>query len=98
MRSIHGQLSRAAVAAALALSAGSVFGADSNADREALRKSLTEAQARLDEAASEVAELSRQLYGGGEDDVIHYMRAGRRGAMLGVNIGTDQPRESGVEI
>lgn len=98
MRRFHGHLSGAMALAMFALSAGSAFGAETTADREALRKSLSEAQARLDQAASEVAELSRQLYGGGEGDVIRFMRAGRRGAMLGVNIGTDQPRETGVQI
>ena len=76
--------------------------AESQADRDGLKKSLSEAQARLDKAASEVAELSRQLYGGPEGDVMGYVGAsrlaGRRGAMLGVNIGTDKPRDSGVEI
>jgi len=76
--------------------------AESQADREELKKSLSEAQARLDKAASEVAELSRQLYGGPEGGVMGYVGAsrlaGRRGAMLGVNIGTEKPRESGVEI
>ena len=63
-----------------------------------LRKSLTEAQSRLDAAASDVAELSRQLYGDDEGDVVRFMQPGRRGAMLGVNIGTEKPRDSGVEI
>jgi predicted metalloprotease with PDZ domain len=98
MSNFHGHLSCAAVLTALTLSAGSVFAAESTADREALKKSLAEAQARLDKAADEVAELSQQLYGGGEGDVIHFMRAGRRGAMLGVNIGTDKPLETGVQI
>ena len=61
---------------------------ETKADREQLRKSLSEAQARLDSAASEVADLSRQLYGGQEADVVRFMRPGRRGAMLGVNIGS----------
>ena len=72
--------------------------AEAKADREQLRKSLSEAQARLDTAASEVADLSRQLYGDHERDVVGFRRAGRRGAMLGVNIGTEKPRDTGVEI
>ena len=72
--------------------------AEANADREQLRKSLSEAQARLDTAASEVADLSRQLYGDHERDVVGFRRTGRRGAMLGVNIGTEKPRDTGVEI
>jgi S1-C subfamily serine protease len=71
---------------------------EAKADREQLRKSLSEAQARLDSAASEVADLSRQLYGGQEGDVVRFMRPGRRGAMLGVNIGSDKPRDTGVEV
>ena len=98
MRGIHGQLSRAAVLAAFALSAGSAFCAETGADREALRKSLTEAQTRLDQAAGEVAELSRQLYGESHGDVMRFTGAGRRGAMLGVNVGTEKPRDTGVEI
>ncbi len=72
--------------------------AEAKADREQLRKSLSEAQARLDTAASEVADLSRQLYGDHEGDIVRFTRAGRRGAMLGVNIGTEKPRDTGVEI
>ena len=84
--------------------AGPCIAAESQADRDALKKSLSEARARLDEAASEVAELSRQLYGGAEGDVMGFVGAsrlagpGRRGAMLGVNIGTEKPRDNGVEI
>ncbi len=87
-----------AAMASLALAGAPCRAADSKDDREQLRKSLTEAQARLDAAASEVAELSRQLYGDHEGDVMHFTRAGRRGAMLGVNIGTEKPRDNGVEI
>jgi membrane-associated protease RseP (regulator of RpoE activity) len=94
-------LARAVIVAgltAVAAMGAPCVAAETKADREQLRKSLSEAQARLDAAASEVADLSRQLYGGPEGDVVRFMRAGRRGAMLGVNIGTDKPRETGVEI
>ena len=84
--------------AALATIGAPCLAAESQADRDQLRKSLSEAQARLDKAASEVADLSRQLYGGPEGDVMQFVGAGRRGAMLGVNIGTEQPRESGVDV
>ena len=88
--------------ATLATAGAPCSAAESQADRDELKKSLSEAQARLDKAASEVAELSRQLYGGPEGGVMGYVGAsrlaGRRGAMLGVNIGTEKPRESGVEI
>ena len=87
--------------ATLATAGAPCSAAESQADRDELKKSLSEAQARLDKAASEVAELSRQLYGGPEGGVMGYVGAsrlaGRRGAMLGVNIGTEKPRESGVE-
>ena len=88
----------AGLAAAVATVSAPCLAADAKADREQLRKSLSEAQARLDTAASEVADLSRQLYGDHEGDVVRFTRAGRRGAMLGVNIGTEKPRDTGVEI
>jgi membrane-associated protease RseP (regulator of RpoE activity) len=92
---------RAVVIAGIAVAAiagAPCLAADAKTDREQLRKSLSEAQARLDVAASEVADLSRQLYGGEEGDVMRFMHPGRRGAMLGVNVGTEKPREAGVEI
>lgn len=67
-------------------------------DRAALEKQLADARERLDDAARDVAELSGQLYGGREGDVLRFAHAEARGAMLGVNIGTSQPREEGVEI
>ena len=84
--------------AAVATVSAPCLAAEAKADREQLRKSLSEAQARLDTAASEVADLSRQLYGDHEGDIVRFTRAGRRGAMLGVNIGTEKPRDTGVEI
>jgi len=53
---------------------------------------------RLDDAARDVADLTRQLNGGEEDDVIRFVRGGPRGAMLGVNIGDEQKRDDGVEL
>src|SRR5688500_3085094 len=88
----------AGLAAAVATVSAPCFAAETKADREQLRKSLSGAQARLDTAAREVADLSRQLYGDHEGDVVRFTRAGRRGAMLGVNIGTEKPRDTGVEI
>jgi S1-C subfamily serine protease len=88
----------AGLAAVAAAGTTTCLAAEAKIDREQVRKSLSEAQARLDAAAAEVAELSRQLYGGDEHDVVRSMLAGRRGAMLGVNVGTDKPRDNGVEI
>jgi predicted metalloprotease with PDZ domain len=84
--------------AAVATVSAPCLAAEVKADREQLRKSLSAAQARLDTAASEVADLSRQLYGDHEGDIVRFPRAVRRGAMLGVNIGTEKPRDTGVEI
>src|SRR5688500_20396071 len=84
--------------AAVATVSAPCLAAEVKADREQLRKSLSEAQARLDTAASEVADLSRQLYGDHEGDVVRFTRAGRRGAMQGVISGTEKARDTGVEI
>jgi S1-C subfamily serine protease len=71
-------------------------------ERAALEKQLKDAQARLDAAAREVADLSSQLYGGdARHDVLKYRQGmpGSRGAMLGINIGgSEQARPDGVEI
>lgn len=80
---------------ALAPSAGS---AADNADRTKLEKELAEARAELDKAAREVAEISRQLYGGESGDVMSFVHGGPRGSMLGVNIGGGMPRDEGVEV
>jgi len=89
----------AAMAGLALLSPASQAAADAKPpDRAALEKQLADARERLDDAARDVAELSGQLYGGQAGDVVHFMHAQPRGAMLGVNIGTAQPREEGVEI
>ena len=72
----------AGLAAVAAAGTTTCLAAEAKIDREQVRKSLSDAQARLDAAAAEVAELSRQLYGGDEHDVVRSMLAGRRGAML----------------
>jgi predicted metalloprotease with PDZ domain len=68
-------------------------------DRAALEKQLQDARSRLDDAARDVAGLSRQLYG---DDVQEEVRivqhGGPQGAMLGVNIGGADARDEGVEV
>src|SRR5512145_2717568 len=85
-----------AIAAWALIPAPCVAAASASADREDLDKALAEARERLDEAAREVADLSRRLYGGFEGDVVRFV--GARGAMLGVNIGSARPRDDGVEI
>jgi len=69
-----------------------------NTDRAELEKELAEARAELDKAAREVAEISRQLYGGESGDVMRFVRAGPGGSMLGVNIGGGAPRDEGVDV
>jgi S1-C subfamily serine protease len=69
------------------------------ADRAALEKQLKEARAELDEAAREVADLSRQLYGGDRhDDVMQFVHGRPQGAMLGINIEDAKGRDDGVEV
>jgi membrane-associated protease RseP (regulator of RpoE activity) len=79
-------------------SATAVAAEPETADRAALEKQLDSARARLDEAAREVARLTRQLHG--DDDATQFVQrgGGQRGAMLGVNIGGEQTRDEGVEI
>jgi len=84
--------------AALLAIAPSVGYAADNTDRAALEKELAEARAELDKAAREVAEISRQLYGGESGDVMRFIHAGPRGSMLGINIGGGAAREEGVEV
>jgi len=87
------------VIATFSLLASSVAAAAEPADRAATEKQLADARTRLDDAARDVAELSRQLYGGNEQDLLHMMHgAGPRGAMLGINIGGEQSRDDGVQV
>ena len=46
----------------------------------------------------EVAELSRQLYGGTEGDVMRFVQGRPPGSMLGVNVGGGASRDEGVEV
>ena len=62
-----------------------------------LEKQLETARARLDDAARDVADLTRKLYGDQEHDVMRFIGGPARGAMLGVNIGVGQTRDDGVE-
>ena len=88
-----------AVALALALLLALVplaTGASSTTDRAVLEGQLAAARAQLDEAAREVAELSRQLYGD-PGEALRFVHGGPRGSMLGINIG-GPAREEGVEV
>ncbi len=67
-------------------------------DKAQMQKQLDDARGRLDDAARDVANLSRQLYG---DDIAEMMpgHAGPpRGSMLGINIGGGAERVEGVEV
>jgi S1-C subfamily serine protease len=44
-----------------------------------------------------VADLTQRLHGD-TDDILRMVQGGSRGAMLGVNIGSDQKRDDGVEL
>jgi S1-C subfamily serine protease len=75
------------------------FAADTDAaKRVELELELEQARGELDEAAREVAEISRQLYGGETGDVLRLMHGAPRGSMLGVNIGGGAARDEGVEV
>jgi S1-C subfamily serine protease len=67
-------------------------------DRAALEKQLQSAREQLDRSAREVAELSRQLYGGSEGDVMRFVQGRPSGAMLGINVGSGAARDEGVEV
>jgi S1-C subfamily serine protease len=68
------------------------------ADRAQLENDLRNARERLDDAARDVAELTRKLYGDEEHDVLRFIGGPPRGAMLGVNIDSDGQSDEGVEI
>jgi C-terminal processing protease CtpA/Prc len=76
---------------------------DSDAQSQAeLERKLADARKRLDEAARDVANLSMSL----SDDVVPHMRGafgtvfegGRPRAVLGINMGSDEPKSDGVEV
>jgi membrane-associated protease RseP (regulator of RpoE activity) len=67
-------------------------------DRAALERRLQAARGELEQAAREVAELSRQLYGEAADDPLRLLPGGSRGSMLGVNLGAGDAREQGVAV
>jgi len=88
----------AAAACCLALNAPAAASAADAPDRAALEKQLQAAREQLDRSAREVAELSRQLYGGTEGDVMRSVEGRPPGSMLGVNVGGGASRDEGVEV
>lgn len=87
----------------LALSGWMLFawaaaGAEATEDRAQLEKDLAEARSRLDQAARDVAEMSRRLYGDQPQEIIKFIHGEPRGAMLGVNIATGGAPGEGVRI
>jgi len=88
----------ATAACCLALVAPGVASSADAADRAALEKQLQAAREQLDRSAREVAELSRQLYGGTEGDVMRFVQGRPPGSMLGVNVGGGASRDEGVEV
>lgn len=67
-------------------------------DRVALEQQLQAAREQLDESAREVADLSRQLYGGEAGNVMSFVHAKPQGSMLGINISGAAARDEGVEV
>jgi S1-C subfamily serine protease len=88
----------ATAACCLALLAPGVASSADATDRAALEKQLQAAREQLDRSAREVAELSRQLYGGSEGDVMRFVQGRPPGSMLGVNVGGGASRDEGVEV
>ena len=91
-------LAAGACSVALLALAPAVSLATEPAERSELEKELSQARAELDKAAREVAELSRQLYGGESGDVMRFVHGGPQGSMLGINIGSGAARDDGVEV
>jgi len=94
-----------AVAGAIALLLGSAVAraavdddATTPAARAELESELKNARDRLDDAARDVAELTRKLYGDQEHEVMRFIGNPARGAMLGVNIDSDGTSGEGVRI
>jgi S1-C subfamily serine protease len=98
IRRAAGLVARSSLAAMLCLGCLGAR-ADSDAqDRAALEKQLATAREQLDQAARQVAELSRQLYGDRSQDIMPFVHGGRRGAMLGINLDSAQERDEGVVV
>ena len=68
-------------------------------DKAQLQQQLDAARGRLDDAARDVADLSRQLYGDDMQGMPMPPPGGKpRGAMLGINIGGSPDLAEGVEV
>jgi len=98
VRAMRFDLLIATAACCLALLAPGVASSADATDRAALEKQLQAAREQLDRSAREVAELSRQLYGGSEGDVMRFVQGRPPGSMLGVNVGGGASRDEGVEV
>ncbi len=90
----------ALLASAIALAATTqVAAAAETQDKAQLQKQLDDARSRLDDAARDVADLSRQLYGDDMQGAPMPPPGGKpRGAMLGINIGGSPDLAEGVEV
>lgn len=98
MKAMRFDLLLAAAACCLALIVPPAASSADAPDRAALEKQLQAAREQLDRSAREVAELSRQLYGGTESDVMRFVEGRPPGSMLGVNVGAGASRDEGVEV
>lgn len=98
MKAMRSNLVLATAACGLALLAPAASSGADAPDRAALEKQLQSAREQLDRSAREVADLSRQLYGGAEGEVMRFVNGRAPGSMLGINIGGGAAREEGVEV
>ncbi len=68
-------------------------------DNAQLQRQLDDARGRLDDAARDVADLSRQLYGDDMEGMPLPLPGGPpRGAMLGINVGGGPDLAEGVQV
>jgi predicted metalloprotease with PDZ domain len=90
----------ALLASAIVLAAATPAGAAAQPqDKAQLQRQLDDARGRLDDAARDVADLSRKLYGDDfEGTPMPSPGAAPRGAMLGINIGGSPDLAEGVEV
>jgi S1-C subfamily serine protease len=90
----------ALLASAIALAATTQVGAAAETqDKAQLQKQLDDARGRLDDAARDVADISRKLYGDDMAGMLTPPPGGPpRGAMLGINIGGSPDLAEGVEV
>jgi len=95
---IAGLAARCGLAAMLCLGCLGAQADSASPDRAVLEKQLAAAREQLDQAARQVAELSRQLSGDGSQEIMQFVHGGRRGAMLGINLDSAQGRDDGVVV